>query len=305
MAHPSAGLKPSSVLFVACFLWGAATVLNKQLLGPISPIALLVVQLLPGVALFVLLTLVSGRSFPKGRNFAFAAFLGLLNPGISYSLSMLGLERISASVASLMWATEPIMILAMAWFFLGETSTRMLFAIVAIGLAGVMLVVGLLGELTALRIDLLGVALLFGAVFLCAIYTVFSRRMTNEVDPIPLLAVQQGAGLAWALALLAATADRGLTSALTDVPANSLLIGTITGFMYYGLSYWLYLYALRALPAAIAGAYFNVIPLVTIALAFAFLGERLSLLQWFGAALIFVSAALLFREAVKRETAAP
>lgn len=301
MARFTIGLAPSTLLVAACFLWGAATVLNKELLGPISPIALLVFQLIPGVALFGALTLIGRSSFPTGTNLILAALLGVLNPGVSYTLSMLGLERISASVASLMWAMEPIMILVMAHFVLKEPITRALIIIIGVGLTGVMLVVGLLGEAATLRIDLLGVFMLFGAVFLCAIYTVFSRKITIDVDPVPLLAVQQASGLLWAVVLLAVTSGGEFVENLMDVPANSLFVAVVTGLMYYGVSYWLYLRALRKLPAAVAGAYFNVIPLVTIALAFVFLGERLSSLQWIGAALIFVSASLLFREAARQE----
>lgn len=301
MARFPMGLRPSFILFLACFVWGAATALNKELLGPISPIALLIIQLLPGVGLFTLLTISSGYALPKGRNLALAVSLGLINPGFSYTLSMLGLERIPASIASLMWATEPIMILILAGLILAEPITRVLVTVVGLGLAGVMLVIGIMGGTETSQVDPAGVAMLAGAVFLCAIYTVFSRKITISVDPVPLLAVQQLSGLIWATGLLAVTANGEMKASFVAIPAPSLALAAITGLLYYGLSYWLYLYALRYLPAAIAGGYFNIIPLVTILLAFSFLGERLSQLQWSGAALIAVSAYLLFRETVRQE----
>lgn len=295
------GLKPSFALFLACFIWGAATALNKELLGPISPIPLLIIQLLPGVGLFSLLTFCSGHRLPKGINLAKAAALGLINPGISYTLSMLGLERISASIASLMWATEPIMILILAGIVLAEPITRKLLIIVGLGLAGVALVVGVIGGSDTLGVDPIGVLLLAGAVLLCAIYTVFSRKVTISVDPIPLLAVQQSIGLIWAMGMLVLTSGGNAIPDMSAIPLVSVTLAAMTGFLYYGLSYWLYLYALRHLPAAVAGGYFNIIPLVTILLALVFLGERLATLQWGGAILIAISAILLFQETVRQE----
>ena len=43
------------------------------------------------------------------------AWLGVLNPGVSYALSLAGLQRITASASALLWALEPILILALAW----------------------------------------------------------------------------------------------------------------------------------------------------------------------------------------------
>jgi len=53
--------------------------------------------------------------------------------------------------------------------------------------------------------------------------------------------------------------------------------------------------ALKAVPAAVAGSFFNVIPVIGIVLAFAFLDERLSALQWVGAATIMMSVLILLQ----------
>lgn len=187
------------------------------------------------------------------------------------------------------------MILVLARLVLGEPITRLLMTIVVVGFTGVMLIGGLLGKFVTVNIDAPGVALLLGAVFLCAIYTVYSRKIGTTIDPLPLLAVQQVAGLVWALGLLAASSGGDFAGNFTSVPIPTIGLAILTGALYYGASYWLYLVALRQIPAAIAGSYFNIIPLVTVSLALLFLGERLSFTQWVGSALILISAVLLFR----------
>ncbi len=290
--NPSApGLRPAVLLVVATFLWGAATVANKALLGPIAPTALLAIQLAPGFLLAAALALLARARFPRGRDLALALLLGVLNPGISYMFSMLGLSRVSASLAALLWASEPMMILVLATLILREPLGIRLVAAIVAGFGGVVLVVRPGGG----GADAAGVGMLLTAVALCAVYTVFSRGLVQRCDALPLLAVQHGAGLGWAVAALAlnpVASPPGSGGAAT----GTLAAAAMTGFLYYGISYWLYLLALRRVPAAVAGAWFNLIPLFALILAALFLGERLGSQQLLGAAVILGAALVLARE---------
>lgn len=296
MARSSSGVSPAFLLVFACSLWGGVTVLNKGLLDAVSPVTLLVLQLAPSAMILWLSVLVTQRPLPHGRALFIAIVLGTLNPGISYTLSLFGLQRIPASIASLLWATEPFMILMLAALVLGEPVTKRLLGIIAAGFLGVVLVTGLLGGAAGGANDGTGILLLTGAVLLCAVYTVYSRKISADNDPLAIVAVQQTAGLVWSVVLLAATSQNGLVNDIVSVPASNIALSMLSGLLYYALAYWLYLIALRHVPAAVAGSYFNVIPLVAIAIAFVFLGERLAPVQWVGALMIFASALALFRE---------
>jgi drug/metabolite transporter (DMT)-like permease len=82
----------------------------------------------------------------------------------------------------------------------------------------------------------------------------------------------------------------GALQVLTTIPSLSLVAATVSGLLYYASAYWLYISALKTTPASVAGAYFNLIPVFGVGLAFLCLGERLSLLQWAGSAAIMLSA---------------
>ena len=81
-------------------------------------------QLAPSVIVLWTLTILSRAVLPQGRLLLSISLLGLLNPGWSYTLNIFGLERSTASVATLLWAAEPAMILCLAWLFLGERLSR-------------------------------------------------------------------------------------------------------------------------------------------------------------------------------------
>jgi drug/metabolite transporter (DMT)-like permease len=147
MAISLKGVPPAILLFTACSFWGIVTVLNKALLGSIPPVLLLLLQLLASAIFLWTACLLLKKSLPKGKVLLFAIVLGILNPGISYTFSMMGLERISASVTSLLWATEPFLILGLAWLILREPVTPKVVAVIAVGFIGVLFsVYGLLTQ---------------------------------------------------------------------------------------------------------------------------------------------------------------
>ncbi len=119
-------------------LWAIATVISKKLLTSVPPITLLVVQLAPSVLLLWSLTILKGGPRPRRRSLVPLAFIGLLNPGLAYTLSMLGLTRTTASVATLLWAAEPILIVTLAWLLLHEPVTRRLIMLTVSAACGVL-----------------------------------------------------------------------------------------------------------------------------------------------------------------------
>ena len=155
---------PSAVLLVvACALWGGATVMNKALLVAIPPVSLLVIQLVPSAVVLWVAVLLSGLRLPKASLLVPLVMLGLLNPGISYTLSLMGLARISASVSTLLWAVEPLMVLAIAAVVLRERMTWALLSVIVVGVLGVALVANLREGVASADNDLAGILLLLSA----------------------------------------------------------------------------------------------------------------------------------------------
>ena len=197
MAALRKGISPAILLFAACTLWGVATVLNKSLLVTFAPVPLLLIELVASAFALWVACLALARPLPRGKTLLVAVALGVLNPGIAYTFSLLGLSRISASVTSLLWATEPFLITFLAAVVLREKVTRPVIAVIGLGFAGVVLVSGLLSASGLGQTDMVGTIYLFLAVLICAFYTVLSRWLGGSVDALALVTVQQTAGLGW------------------------------------------------------------------------------------------------------------
>lgn len=292
MARQSIPVSADLSLVAACVFWAAGTIVSKALLASVPPVLFLIVQLAPSALLLCGIALVLRLRLPRGRMLWTVLLLGALNPGLSYTFSMLGLVTTQASVATLLWAAEPIMIIALAAAFLGERLPPALLGLALAASIGVFLASEVTGASEASTI---GIVLVLLGVACCAVYTILSRMIVKTYDALAIVTLQQVAGLAWALAMWPLELDTSPIAALTSLSLAEISGGIVSGLMYYAAAFWFYLKALGQMPASRAGLFFNLIPVFGIVLAAVFLGERLSALQWFGAFLILVSVTTIQR----------
>lgn len=271
---------PALIGAAAC--WGIATVLTKHALGEIPPLTLLPIQLGASVMLVTPLLLVRHRQLaPAGRLGRLTA-LGVLNPGISYALGLLGLVFITASESVLLWATEPIMIMALAAAMLREQITKTRVVAAGVATAGVALIV-----ITPDRSNRpIGIVLTLAAVAACAIYTVLSRRWMINESSLRVVIYQQTAALGFALILLSVVGLAGGIPVDSAISAGSWVSAIVSGCLYYGIAFSLYLTGLQRTPASVAGQYINLIPLFGVAASNVILGEQLHTRAWIGAVMV-------------------
>lgn len=293
---------PALLLVLAAACWGVGTVVSKQALDEIAPVVLLLVQLTISV-LFLFLISRSGRRRPavRGHERLRAMSLGLLNPGLSYALALVGLSTIAASTSVLIWASEPALIVILALFVLHERLTPRLGVAIVMALFGVLLVV-YAGGFSGSPI---GVLLTLGAVLACAVYTILARIWTVDSEALGVTLDQQVAALAFAIVLTLSVSliDGGQLSGpveLADVSTAAWAAAVLSGLMYYALAFWFYLSALRRVEASIAGSFLTLVPVFGVAAAM-LVGERLDARQWLGAALVVGSVAVIARASAGRE----
>ena len=172
MSSSSFASRDALGLILAAASWGLGTVISKRALDEIPPLALLAVQL--AASLVVLGVLMRQRGIPLRDAGAVPLLgrLGLLNPGLSYALSLIGLTSISASLSVMIWALEPLLILVLAAIVLRERTGPGLVVVSLAALAGLVLV--LYDPATAGN----GLALHSPSrtVGCCAVYTIVARH---------------------------------------------------------------------------------------------------------------------------------
>jgi drug/metabolite transporter (DMT)-like permease len=267
-------------------------VLSKGILAHIPPLTLLVIQLAVSVTFLWTIVAFQRLKLPPLRKVIQPGLTGLLEPGLAYTFGLLGLSLTTASMAALIWAAEPILILGLAWFILGERLSRPLLALALVAVSGVFLVIGVdtgaAGSLTGNLLTLIGV-------FCCALYVTLSRRLVTGMNPLLLVTLQQTVALVWALLIWPVELFNSGITPLAVLTSNMWLWAVISGIVYYALAFWFYIIGLKDTSASVAGLFFNLIPIFAVGGAYLFLGERLAPVQWLGAALILAAVVAIAR----------
>jgi drug/metabolite transporter (DMT)-like permease len=258
-----------------------ATAISKRAIDELAPLMLLPIQLVVSVAILLVAALVEGRGLPHEHRRPLAV-LGVINPGVSYALGLAGLARITASTTTLLWATEPIMILLMAWAMLRQRPTASVIWCAGVALVGVLLVVAA----PDVGLDPLGVMLMLTGVGACALYTVLSGRYLGSSSTLGVILLQQISALAFAVVLLAGATVAGRAGDLGDVSATGWASALVAGALYYGVAFWFWVRGLRTCSPGVAGLFINLVPVFGVAAAGVLLDERLVGRQWLGAVLV-------------------
>jgi drug/metabolite transporter (DMT)-like permease len=257
--------------FMSAALFGVSTPAAKVLLGSIDP-AILAGLLYCGAGLGVAIVRRLGRSVVS-RSDAPEVALGrrelpwlagaIVTGGIlGPILLMTGLTRTDAATASLLLTLEGVATALMAWFIFHENFDRR----IAVGMA--CLAAGAIAlswsgqpSLSAL----LGPIAIVGACIAWGLDNNLTRKV-SLADPLQIVEIKGliAGPVNLVLGLIAGGQIPGMTA--------SLLAGLV-GFLGYGVSLVLFVFALRHLGTARTGAYFSTAPFLGAIAALAFLQE--------------------------------
>ena len=288
-AGPGTRWRSVAQLVLAAACWGTGTVVSKQAVAELPPLTLLSVQLTVSVAALAIVLRLRSEHVPRGRAGTLLGRLGLLNPGVAYALSLVGLTTITASLSVLLWAFEPILILVLAALVLGD---RIGPGILGLSLAAVVGLLLVLFDPAAAGAPL-GVGLTLAGVAACAVYSVATRKWLLGTDStFGVVFAQQAHALLLSLALLVLVAVSGHAVLPSHLTAGGAASAVASGLLYYALAYSFYLSALRVTQASIAAASFYLIPVFGLAGGW-LIGERLEIQQWIGAGVVVASVAAI------------
>lgn len=274
--------------FIAsAFFLALGAVLAKYLLSRsgavIDPLPFLTLQLLGGVAFLSAVEMAKGWRRRPLRRLARPAAAGLVL-GVGSLGTIMALASISASEASVIFAIQPVVIIALARVLLGERVTPAVFALSVVAVIGVAsIVAGGLAPGATGRVA--GIAFAVVSTVCAAVYVVWMRGLSEGTDiPSALVVVQV---VAWFVAASAWGATELMDLTETRVGSSFLILSAAgTGVIYYGLAFYVYLIGLQKTEATTAGAYLNLVPVFAIGLASAILAEQLSSVQWVGALVV-------------------
>ncbi len=291
VAVPARGKRVGVILaLLAALCWGMAVVMSKGALAGFPPLALFVIQLAASVIFLWTSLLLRGVSLPGPRQVWRRAWLGILEPGLAYVFGLIGLSATAAGSATLISASESVMIAGLAAVVLKERITLRFGALSALAISGLLVAVGL----KDLASDAFaGDAFILAGTAAAALYVVLSSRLAARHDPVLVVASQHSLALFFSAPLVVVEIASGDFGGSTAISPSLWALAIASGVVQNALAFSFYLGAMRFITASLAGAFLTLAPIVTLTGAALFLGESLTAIQLMGAALTIGAVAAM------------
>lgn len=198
-----------------------------------------------------------------------------------------GMARASGVTGSIVMGTTPAVTAFAAVLWMNEDATWRRWLAIGLGVAGVV----------ALRLggggtgfDLLGAALVFGAVLSEAVYTLVGKRLTAGVDPVGVAALATVLSLP---AFLVAAAWQVPGVAWAAVPSATWLAVAWWGLGTLALGSVVWYVGVRRVPGHVAAAFMAVMPASALLLSYLLLGEPVRWWHFPGFALVLSGVGLV------------
>lgn len=266
------------VATIAPMAWGSTYVVTAQLLPAESPLWGSVLRALPaGALLLALPSRVTGRRLPQGAWWWRSAVLGVLNVGAFFILIYVAAQLLPSSLAAMLMATSPAVMMLLAWPLLRERPHVLSLIGAVLGFAGVALMLAT-GDVAP---NPGGVLASLAAMLMSSIGFVLTKRWGTHVPLISLSAWQLTAG---GLAIVP-------VALLIEGPPPAFTSSELLGFSYVtliatALAYVAWFSALRHLRAGSVGLIGLLNPVTGVVLGALVAGEAFTTLQLVGMALV-------------------
>jgi drug/metabolite transporter (DMT)-like permease len=290
MASPSrtpALTRFDALLFLMVFIWGANYTVVKVAFRDIPYLAFNSARLLLSSAAF--LAMIWWRGWPRlsVRDWLGLAALGAVGHTLYQLFFMGGLSRTTVSNSSLLVGCSPIAVsLASAWVG-HERVSKAQWVGVAMSALGIYLIVGTSAEFGGTH--LLGDVLTLGGVCCWAAYTVGSRALLERLSPLVVT------GLTTVCGTLLYLPFAGPDMLRTDWTALGPRVWAALGYssmLSLNLAYLIWYSSVQRIGNVRTSAWSNLIPIIAVAIAAAFLAEPLTPGKLGGAAAILGGVAL-------------
>lgn len=276
---PAKTYLPEIAVTVAMFFYGISFIATKSALSSYGPITIITVRnIISGGLLLSILLHRRGRAALPTKEELFPLFLiALFQPFIYFICETFGISRVEASLASIIIATIPVFTPVIAGFFYSERLTLFNYLGLVFSFLGVFIIVminnmdlGAVGK----DIDLLGILLLFGAVFAAVFYTILVKRVSSRHTPLSITALQNCIGALLLIPLFALTEASAAFTVPFDAAAglNILFLAVFPS----SISFLFMNYGIRTIGPSRTNAFANLVPLVTAVFSFLLLGESFS-----------------------------
>lgn len=224
----------------------------------------------------------------KGKNIAPLILLGLFQPFVYMILELYGISLTSSAVSGVIISLSPILVLLFSGVFLKEKATVLQFVFSLVSFVGVSIMA--LHSNNGNQNYLLGIILLIFAAAAAAAYNLLNRRIASQFTAFERTFVTFAVSfIGFAVITPFAIKESLVQTAVSAFSSGEFIVSLL--YLSIGSSisaFLLYNFAVSNISAVRASSFSNIITIVSLFAGVFILGEELSLIQYFGCALIII-----------------
>ncbi len=287
-----------AMVMTTILIWALAFPVIKVALEDFPPITLALVRFAIASLFFLVLQFTIGGGMAAiraltARLWALIIIFGVVQSAVTNIAQNIGMQWTEAGVASIIQSVGPVFAVVLAVMFLGERLTRMKVvggALAILGTAGIVTGGGaVLGSST-----LLGNLLMVVTAAAYAVGGTIAKYVLRDVDPTTMMAV----GTPFALIPLAigAAFEADAMSSLQNASATAWASVLFLALLATGVTMILWYRVLARVELSHLAYFIYLIPVFSVALAWAILGETITAVQALFAGVIIAGVAVAQRD---------
>ena len=290
--HVSLSVQAGLALFGAVLLWSSSFIALKIEVSAFDPMVMVFGRMLSSLVALMLLRVTVWRRAEAPmlldrrvtrREWKYIVLLALCEPCFYFVFEGYAMIYTTASQAGMVVAALPLAVVVAAWLLLGERPHRRVWIGFVLAVVGVVWLSAGSEATESAPNPIFGNFLEVLAMLCGALYVVCAKQLSSRCSPVLITTMQSLIGLLFFLCLLPLPAVK-LPDSFPLLPTLSILYLGVGVTM---LSFLLYNFAVRSVPASRTGAFLNLVPVLTLFMGMVFLDERLTAGQWAASALVF------------------
>ena len=272
-------------IVLSMVFWSFSFIWTRVAIQSFQPMTLITLRLVIASALLFAVSIISGK-FQRLRKKDVGLFLLLafFEPFVYYVGETYGLTMVESTLAAVIVSTIPLFAPVLAFLVLKERIKWVSVAGIIVSLLGVFFVI--YEPIGGLNVNPWGVALLFLAVFAAICYATTLRKIPTHYSSLNVIFYQSLLGLIYFVPTFLIT-DYSTIKQL-KVSAESLMALCMLSVFASVIAFVLFAWAVRKVGVTRTNVFVNLIPVFTAIFSWLILKEQITLLKWFGIAVVVV-----------------
>ena len=282
-----------SLIMVAIIFWGTSFIATKTLLDELTPETIISLRLILGSMLLTILAFLTKNKFTVKLKSHVYIFVLALIAVFHLWIQVTGLKFTTASNTGWIIGTAPIFMAILAAIFFKEKIKLLQAGGIVIAMFGVLLLIGKGDFKNISLIENKGDLMVLASAFTWGVYSMVNKKISLSYSPLMTILYLF---LMMAIIIIPFNINENSVHSVIHLSAVGWISILFLGLLCSGVAYVIWAQALRDLESAKVGAFLYFEPIVTVAAAWFFLNEAITVLMIVSGIIITIGVLLVNKE---------